>query len=313
MSKRTRWILTLAGALLLVTASLGVTKARQDSPQGSASSVVIGGQSYDCKDFGPFTPSGAIYFMDGTSEATVRVYATKQQMTFRFADHSTSIAGSAPFIYDPAVVQGGVFLPAPPPLRPISFFPRDTPPLYKRRTNIHLMQVVSMNMTDDTTGARLLIGYPYAEKYPGTFFNSSLFPEGDAASYGVVTSLVDTEGLSDDEIRGLGYPARSFFGVYHILETPMGVFFNKKATQMELQPDQNGKLALTLPPIPFLYSLINGPIPLYDINNPNGPAVAEVVAAAHGSDSPATFSVGSWPFNQGSASQAKLGGGGTRP
>jgi hypothetical protein len=251
--------------------------------------------------------------MDGTSEATVRVYATNQQMTFRFADRSTSIAGSAPFIYDPAVVQGGVFLPAPPPLRPISFFPRDTPSQYTRRTNIHLMQVVSMNMKDDTTGARLLIGLPYAEKYPGTFFNSSLFPEGDAASYGVVTSLVDTTGLSDPEIRRLGYPARSFFGVYHILETPMGVFFNKKATQMELQPDQNGKLALTLPPIPFSYTLINGPIPLYDITNPNGPAVAEVIGAAHGSDSPSTFSAGSWPFNQGSTGQgqAKLSGRGT--
>jgi hypothetical protein len=308
MSKRTKLILILAGALLVVTASLGVTKARQDSSRASASSVVIGGQSYDCKDFGPFTPSGAIYFMDGTSEATVRVYATNEQMTFRFADTSTSIAGSAPFIFEPALPQSGVFLPAPPPLRPISFFPRDTPPLYTRRTNIHLMQVVSMNMKDDTTGARLLIGLPYAEKYPEIFFKSSLFPEGDAASYGVVTSLADTEGLSDDEIRALGYPARSFFGVYHILETPMGVFFNKKATQMELQPDQNGKLALTLPPIPFLYSLINGPIPLYDINNPNGPAVAEVIGAAHGSHTHATFSAESWPFSQGTLVQAKPGG-----
>ena len=72
MSKRSKLILILVGALLVVTASLGVTKARQDYSQVSASSVVIGGQSYDCKDFGPFTPSGAIYFMDGTSEATVR-------------------------------------------------------------------------------------------------------------------------------------------------------------------------------------------------------------------------------------------------
>jgi len=211
-------------------------------------------------------------------------------------------------------VQKGVFLPVPQPLRPVAFFPRDAPPRYLQVTNIQLLQVVSMNVQDNSTGARLLIGLPYAEKYPEIFFKTGLLPEGvrDAASYGVVQSLVDVSRLKPDQRAKAGYPSRSFFGVYHILETPMGTFFNKKATQMELQPDSAGKLALTLPPIPFQYELINGPIPLYDIKNPDGQAVAEIVLAHHRSSAAASFSPESWPFRPTEPARgAKPPGGGT--
>ena len=79
----------------------------------------------------------------------------------------------------------------------------------------------------------------------------------------------------------------------------MGTFFNKKPTQMELQPSPTGKLALTLPPVPFLYSLVNGPIPLYDAKDPNGQPIGDVVEARHGSDGPGSLpAIDAWPFVQ---------------
>ena len=50
---------------------------------------------------------------------------------------------------------------------------------------------------------------------------------------------------------------------------------------MELQPSADGKLALKLPPLPFNYSLINGPIPLFFADNPKGDAVADLTVAHH--------------------------------
>ena len=50
---------------------------------------------------------------------------------------------------------------------------------------------------------------------------------------------------------------------------------------MELQPSADGKLALKLPPLPFKYALINGPIPLYLTDDPDGEAIADLVAAHH--------------------------------
>lgn len=293
MSKSRPLTVMLAAVVGLV--SLATHSSSQGPP---AQTIVIDKNTYDLRDIGPFAPSGAIYFMDGSSEATVRVYATGQTMTFSFTDQSTSIAASAPTSFNSNLQKSGVFVPVPPPLRPVAHYPLNTPDRYERNTALHMMQVVSMNMRDPKSGSGLLIGMPYAEKYPEIFFDSKLFPAGarDASSFGVVQSLMETRGGGQEEIRNTGYPARSFFGIYHILETPMGTFFNKKATQMELQPDRNGKLALTLPPIPFSYTLLNGPIPLFDVKNPNGKPVAEIVAAHHESSREArSFSPDSWP------------------
>jgi hypothetical protein len=258
-------------------------------------------EPYDLADLSPFAPSGAIYFMNGTSGATVRVLSTGEHLSFEWRDENTSIAASAPVLYDETVQERGIYIPVPPPLEPTAFYPRNTPDRYRRRTTMHLMQVVSMNMRSRDGSSRLLIGLPYVEAYPDLFHDGALFGREvkSAASYGVVQSLTEfvdpRTGRMNAESNG--YPARSFFGIYHILETPMGVFFNKTPTQMELQPDRNGKLALTLPPIPFSYQLLNGPIQLFDVKDPRGEPVAEVVDAHHESVAAATRATAEdWPY-----------------
>lgn len=260
-------------------------------------------EPYDLTDLSPFAPSGAIYFMNGSSGATVRVLETGEKLTFEWRDENTSIAATAPLLYDDLRQEQGVHIPVPPPLRPVAFYPADTPRQYRRRTTMHLMQVVSMNMRSEDGSSRLLIGLPYVEAYPDLFHDGELF-DGEvksAASYGVVQSLTEfvnpRTGRMDAAANG--YPARSFFGIYHVLETPMGTFFNKTPTQMELQPDRNGKLALTLPPIPFSYQLLNGPIQLFDVNDPRGRPVAEVVDAHHESSAAAMRATPEdWPFRR---------------
>lgn len=258
-------------------------------------------QPYDVADLGPFAPSGAIYFMNGTSGATVRVLSNGEQLSFEWRDENTAIAASAPVVYDQAVGERGMYIPVPPPLEPTAFYPRDTPGQYRRRTTMHLMQVVSMNMRSQDGSSRLLIGLPYVEAYPQLFRDGALFGHEvrNAASYGVVQSLTEFADprTGRPTVESNGYPARSFFGIYHILETPMGAFFNKTPTQMELQPDRDGKLALTLPPIPFSYRLLNGPIQLFDVRNPRGPAVAEVIEAHHESNAAAARPTQeAWPY-----------------
>jgi hypothetical protein len=260
-------------------------------------------EQYSVKDLGQFSPSGAIYFMNGYSAAKVEVLESGQELEFEWFDENTSIAATEPFLHnDKRLKRNGVYVPVPPPLRPIAFYPTNTPDRYRQDTTLHLMQVVSMDMRSKDGNSRLLIGLPFAEKYPQIFFTKGIFedPKVDASSYGVVQSLTSfsSEKGKGRHVRDNGYPARSFFGIYHLLETPMGAFFNKKATQMELQPDKDGKLALALPPIPFMYELFNGPIPLYSVENPKGNAVAQVVSARHGSHRPATRATKEdWPFN----------------
>lgn len=258
---------------------------------------------YTLKDVALFSPSTAIYFMDGTSEATVRILATGQEFTLKFHDGNTSISATEPMIYSEPVLGTRVYLAAPEPLKPFAYFPRGLPDKYKRNTTMHLLQVISMNMRDQDSGAALLIGLPYVEKYPELFFRRDLFEHGaqDASSYGVVSSLTDfTDPITGrKEVDSNGYPARSAFAIFHILETTMGTFFNKKPTIMELQPDKNGKLALRLPPIPFNYDLINGPIPLYDIRSPNGDPIAAIIVAHHRSDSRARRPTETaWPWHK---------------
>jgi hypothetical protein len=250
-------------------------------------------KDYDCTDVSPFAPSAAIYFMNGYSDATVRVYTTDEKMTFRWWDQATSIAASAPLTRGVHNMEEGAFLVAPRPLHSKAAFPSGMPGPYHKARTLQLLQVISMNMRSKDGKSSLLIGFPYANKYPSVFFGGGFADDAtDASSYGLVASLTDFE-------RENGYPARSCFAVYHILETEMGVFFNKKPTVMELQPSENGKLALTLPPIPFKYELINGPIPLYDIRNPEGAPVAEVVAAHHHDNGASRAPEKSaWPWNQ---------------
>jgi hypothetical protein len=249
-------------------------------------------------DLGRFASSAAIYFMDGYSDVRFKIQASGEELFLSFWDRNTSIAASTPFIYTGA--DESAFVPVPAPLRTIARYPKKTPDRYTRPTSSHLMQVISMNMKSKESPSRLLIGLPYAEKYPDLFFREGIF-EGvnDASSFGAVQSLTTFKSSTGDEIYRNGYPARSFFAIFHILETPVGTFFNKKATQMELQPNPiDGKLALTLPPIPFHYALINSPIPLFDVNDPSGGPIGELVAAHHNSAAPSsTETEDSWPWH----------------
>jgi hypothetical protein len=256
---------------------------------------------YTVKDYAVFPQSSAIYFMDGFSSATVKFRGGDQQITMDFTDASTSISASMPFLHDDALCQQGLFVPVPPPLEPVAYLPKRTPDRDTRDTTSILLQVVSMDMRSKDNTSRLLIGLPYAERYPRLFNGGAGFTYGarTGASYGVVQSLteiVDASGRRD--VNSNGFPARSFFGIYHIVETPIGALFNKIPTQMELQPSKEGKLALALPPIPFWYELINGPIPLYDVDKPDGEPVADLVRAAHGSRSAATTAnLEAWPWH----------------
>ncbi|MCQ4080764.1 hypothetical protein NGB36_09145 [Streptomyces sp. RB6PN25] len=255
---------------------------------------------YEVRDIAPFSPSGAIYFMNGYSEATVRLRDTGEEITLRFEDENTSIAASAPLRYDESIETEGIYVPVPPPLTSRAMYPRHTPDRYRRPTTLQLLQVVSMNMRSADGNSRLLIGLPYAEAQPDLFFSNRMETgDHDASSYGVVQSLTEFHDPATDEpdLHGNGFPARSFFGIYHLIETPLGAFFNKKATQMELQPSADGKLALTLPPIPFMYTLLNGPIPLFDVNNPDGDPIGDVVSGRHGSHgASAVPSEDAWPW-----------------
>jgi hypothetical protein len=255
---------------------------------------------YSERDQGPFNPSSAIYFMDGASSAKVRILSTGEELGFDFGDRNTSISASAPLLSRNRGEDSSVYLAAPEPLPAVGYFPTEVPKAFHEASAIQLLQVISMNMRSSDGKAALLIGLPYAEKYPELFFKKGLFNSRgpDAASYGVVASLTDYPERGEGAPVN-GYPARSVFAVFHILETPMGVFFNKKPTVMELQPARDGKLALTLPPIPFRYELVNGPIPLYDVRNADGPPVAEVVAADHHDGGPAkSVTPRAWPWHK---------------
>lgn len=257
---------------------------------------------YEWFDVSRFSTSGAIYFMNGFSEARVRVLASGETLTFKWTDENTSIAASAPAIYSESLNTRGLYVAVPPPLRPVAYPPPEAAAEYRRLTTLHLLQVVSMNMRSADGASALLIGLPYAEKYPGLFRSTAVIgrPTG-AASYGVVQSLTEYRDpvTNATSLERNGYPARSIFAVFHILETKIGVFFNKKPTVMELQPDVNGKLALSLPPIPFRYALANGPIPLFDVNDPNAPAIAEINEAHHESLRAATAPTGEdWPYKE---------------
>lgn len=256
---------------------------------------------YDATDISPFSPSAAVYWMDGGSDATIVLRESEEKVTLSFEDRNTVIAASSPFVFDKQTAETGLYTPVPEPLQPVARLPLDTPSRFQRMTTTHMMQVISMNMKHRDGKSRLLIGLPYAEEFPDVFFNSTLFPEPilDASSFGIVQSLTEfsDELTNTREITSNGYPARSFFAIYHVIQTPVGTFFNKKATQMELQPSARGKLALKMPPIPFLYSLINGPIPLFDVRDPDGPAIADLHAAHH-RDAGAALepTAEAWPF-----------------
>jgi hypothetical protein len=259
---------------------------------------------YSWRDVAVFAPSAAVYFMDGYSDARIRIRGSNEEIFLAFWDRNTSIAASAPRVFDPSLEEAMVYTPAPEPLMPHARLPEATPDRYKASTNQHLMQVISMNMKSKETDARLLIGLPYAEKYPEVFFRRDLFGETrrdtSASSYGVVQSLTDfVESNGEKTATTNGYPARSFFAIYHIIETPIGPLFNKRATQMELQPGGDGKLALKLPPIPFKYSLINPPIPLFLASDPDGKPVADLVSAMHHDAGAAmTPTTDSWPLHK---------------
>jgi hypothetical protein len=80
---------------------------------------------YEAHDASPFAPSGAIYFMDGRSDATVEL-KNGDVFTLEFHDAGTSIAASAPLPH-PDAASEGVFVPVPPPLPPIAVYPAAAP------------------------------------------------------------------------------------------------------------------------------------------------------------------------------------------
>lgn len=216
----------------------------------------------------PFLQSPATYTIHGDSTITVQVISTGQIINLSLDDPATVIAASAPFLNGSSTDLQGAFVPVPPPLPNLAPEPLSPPPNFNSSnllSEIH-MQVVSMVMTDGVSN--LLIGIPYANKYPSIFFDQNLFVGNSPAfSFGEMESMIlDTV---------TGFPARSYFDVFHILETPFGTFFNKQFSQMLLEG------ALNMPPDGQTYDLINGPIDLFDVNNPNGLAVARVINAHH--------------------------------
>ena len=258
---------------------------------------------YSWRDIAPFSPSSAVYFMDGYSDARIRLRESEEEILLQFWDKNTSIAASAPTVFAAGQEEVDHFTAVPPPLQPLARFPENTPDRYKRTTTYHALQVISMNMKAKDSDARLLIGLPYAEKYPELFFRTDIFGidrrDESAASYGVVQSLTEfNESGGHKSPYTNGFPARSFFAIYHLIETPIGALFNKKATQMELQPSTDGKLALKLPPLPFNYSLINGPIPLFSVDEPDGQPIADLLAAHHNDQAAATVPTrDAWPWH----------------
>lgn len=223
-----------------------------------------------------FPQAAKQYLLSGYSDVTIELLGSGQTFSVHLVDPDTLIAASAPHLDGSAADISGVPVPAPSPLSPIAFEPQSPPAGFNLGTcEIH-MEVVHMHMTDGTNN--LLIGLPYAQTYPDLYFDPNIFIGGapNANSFG------EMEAESSNTACGAtGFPARSYFDVFHILQTPLGTFFNKKFSQMRLQP-LNGVLAVELPPYGYTYTLVNGPIELYDINDPHGPPVAEVIAAAHG-------------------------------
>jgi hypothetical protein len=258
-------------------------------------------QTYELKDLSPFNPDPAIYFMNGFSDATIQLHGSQEEVSFHWVDENTSIAASAPVVYREEDGRNGAYVSVPRPLKPLAFYPTNIPNEYKRETTAHLMQIVSMNMQALDGSSSLLIGLPFAERYPDLFFSEVVSGDENkgASSYGVVSSLTQFTDIRTGQKteRSNGYPARSIFAVYHLLESKVGTFFNKKPTVMELQPDPQGKLALTIPPHNFIYKLINGPISLYDVREPRGEPVAVLKVAKHGKgDVAAQFNPKAWPF-----------------
>jgi hypothetical protein len=254
---------------------------------------------YDVTDVSPFATSPAVYFMDGQSDATIRLRGSGEEIQLEFHDANTSISASAPFLYDPQA-RAEQYTPGPEPLEPVARHPVGAPRRYSAKTSTHYLQVISMNMRSADGVSRLLIGLPYAEAYPQLFFSPVFERSPNALSFGVVQSLTRFVDPSTREagLRWNGYPARSFFSILHLVETPLGAFFNKVPSQMELQPSADGKLALSLPPIPFMYTLFNGPIPLFDVADPSGPPVADLVAAHHHAERAAQApSADAWPWH----------------
>src|SRR4051794_19683552 len=54
---------------------------------------------YELTDVSPFSPSSAVYFMDGFSDATVRLAGSGEELSFAFQDSNTSIGATAPIAY----------------------------------------------------------------------------------------------------------------------------------------------------------------------------------------------------------------------
>jgi hypothetical protein len=259
------------------------------------------------RDVARFSPSAAIYFMDGYSDATIRL-TSGEEISLKFFDANTSIAASTPFVFNSHATRDGVYTPVPEPLKPRAFLPPQLPDAFRSETTMHLLQVISMNMRSSDGRASLLIGLPYAERFPELFFRNDLFDDvvEGASSYGAVTSLTTFDEPKDPVVAN-GYPAVSSFAIFHVFDTPMGAFFNKKPTVMELQPDPDGKMALALPPIPFKYQLFNGPIPLFDVGRPEGKSIGAVIAAHHESSRASTApSEDAWPLHLPDLNQIRL-------
>src|SRR5687767_12091516 len=102
-------------------------------------------ENYTTKDIANFTPSPAVYFMDGFSEAHIRIKSSEEEIVLNFEDKNTSIGASAPEIFNNVLETKEFYVPVPEPLKPFAKFPYNTPHYYKRETSFHIMQVVSMN------------------------------------------------------------------------------------------------------------------------------------------------------------------------
>ena len=97
---------------------------------------------YSWKDVATFSPSAAVYFMDGYSDARIRIRGSNEEIFLSFWDRNTAISASAPRVFDPRIEETMVYTPAPEPLTSHARLPEATPEAYKRLTSQHLMQVI---------------------------------------------------------------------------------------------------------------------------------------------------------------------------
>jgi len=130
-----KWNLSTSGDMDQIKAFINATDIKQEL-RGSGEDLIrrdwlaqIPGP-YDWRDVAPFAPSGAVYFMDGYSDARIQVLESEEEFFLQFWDQNTSISASAPQVFERGSLERELYTPVPPPLKSWSRFPENTPDRY---------------------------------------------------------------------------------------------------------------------------------------------------------------------------------------